>query len=209
MDQARSGDITGLLAQWRQGDREVEAKIVAAVYDELHRIARRYVRFERTGHSLQATALVNEAYVRLVAQRSSWKNRAHFFGVAATLMRRLLIDHARRDRAGKRGERMLHVTLDDTAVERSRHQALPSEHLENVIAVDEALTKLARVEPRQSRISGAAILRRHDLAGNRGSARHRRANRRSRMGRRPGLALCSYAAEGLRDRATERNERDT
>ena len=69
------------------------------------------MRFERTGHSLQATALVNEAYLRLVAQLSSWKNRAHLFGMAATLMRHLLIDHARRDRAGKRGERMPHVSL--------------------------------------------------------------------------------------------------
>ena len=95
MHQVGGGDITGLLAQWRHGDPAVEAKIVASVYDELHRIARRYAIGERTGHSLQATALVNEAYLRLVTQRSSWKNRAHFFGVAATVMRRILIDHAR------------------------------------------------------------------------------------------------------------------
>ena len=151
MDHA-GGDITGLLAQWRDGDPAVEAKIVDSVYDELHRIARGYANVERAGHSLQATALVNEAYLRLVTQRSSWKNRAHFFGVAATVMRRILIDHARRDRAGKRGERMPHVALDDTGVERSAAVGLSSEHLDNMIAVDDALTKLAAVDARQSRI---------------------------------------------------------
>jgi RNA polymerase sigma factor (TIGR02999 family) len=152
MDQAAGGDITGLLAQWRHGDSVVEAKVVAAVYDELHRIARRYANGERAGHSLQATALVNEAYLRLVTRRSSWKNRAQFFGVAATVMRRILIDYARRDRAGKRGDGMPRVSLDDTCVEPPARGRLSSEHLENVIAVDEALTKLAAVEPRQSRI---------------------------------------------------------
>ena len=146
------GDITGLLARWLCGDTGVEADIVAAVYSELHRIARRYANVERAGHSLQATALVNEAYLRLVKRRSSWKNRAQFFGVAATAMRRILIDHARRDRAGKRGDGMPHVSLDDTCVERSAGAALSSAHLENVIAVDDALTKLAAVDPRQSRI---------------------------------------------------------
>jgi RNA polymerase sigma factor (TIGR02999 family) len=151
MDQA-GDDITGLLALWRHGDRSVEAKIVDAVYGELHRIARRYANVERAGHSLQATALVNEAYLRLVNRRSSWKNRAQFFGVAATVMRRILIDHARRDRAGKRGDGMPHVALDDDFVERSARAGLSSEHLENLIAVDDALTKLAVVDARQSRI---------------------------------------------------------
>lgn len=149
MEQPASADITGLLAQWRQGDPAVEAQIVDAVYHELHRIARRYARNERAGHSLQATALVNEAYVRLVARRSSWKNRAHFFGVAATLMRRILIDHARRSRAGKRGDGAAHVPLDEERVDRPR---LSEAHADNVLAVDEALTKLAAVDARQSRI---------------------------------------------------------
>lgn len=149
MEQPAHGDITGLLAQWRQGDPAVEAQIVDAVYKELHQIARRYARHERAGHSLQATALVNEAYLRLVARRSSWKNRAHFFGVAATLMRRILIDHARRSRAGKRGDGAAHVPLDDERVERP---ALSEAHVDNVLAVDEALTKLAAVDARQSRI---------------------------------------------------------
>lgn len=152
MEQPAAGDITGLLAKWRDGDATVEARIVASVYDELHRIAARYLRGERAGHSLQATALVNEAYIRLVDQRSSWKNRAHFFGVAATTMRRILIDHARRERAGKRGERVPHLALDDTDVEGFARAALSSDHLDDVIAVDEALTKLAAVDPRQSRI---------------------------------------------------------
>jgi RNA polymerase sigma factor (TIGR02999 family) len=152
MDQPAAGDITGLLAKWRDGDATVEDTIVASVYDELHRIAGRYLRAERAGHSLQATALVNEAYLRLVDQRSSWKNRAHFFGVAATVMRRILIDYARRERAGKRGDRVPHLALDDTAVERSARAALSSDHLDDVVAVDDALTKLAAVDPRQSRI---------------------------------------------------------
>jgi RNA polymerase sigma factor (TIGR02999 family) len=157
MDPAGSTDLTGLLRQWRRGDTTVEAKIVAAVYDELRRIARRYTTRERTGNSLQATALVNEAYLRLVAQRSSWKNRAHFFGVAATVMRRILIDRARRHRAGKRGDAMPRVALDDTGVEWSARDGLSPAHvepahIENVIAVDEALTKLAAIDPRQSRI---------------------------------------------------------
>jgi RNA polymerase sigma factor (TIGR02999 family) len=149
---AGGGDITGLLAKWLHGDASVEAEIVAAVYSELHRIARRYANVERGGHALQATALVNEAYLRLVNRRSSWKNRAQFFGVAATAMRRILIDQARRDGAGKRGDGKPHVSLDDTGVERASGAALSSEHLENVIAVDEALTKLALVDARQSRI---------------------------------------------------------
>jgi RNA polymerase sigma factor (TIGR02999 family) len=152
MDKSNSGDITGLLEQWRNGDPEVEARIVDAVYGELHEIARRYARMERPGHSLQATALVNEAYVRLVARRSSWKNRAQFFGVAATLMRRILIDHARRSRAGKRGDGIAHVALDDDLLDRAARVNLSAANLDNVIAVDEALTKLAAVDGRQSRI---------------------------------------------------------
>jgi RNA polymerase sigma-70 factor, ECF subfamily len=152
MDPAGSADLTALLQQWRRGDTTVEAKIIAAVYDELRRIARRYARRERDDNSLQATALVNEAYLRLVAQRSSWKNRAHFFGVAATAMRRILIDRARRHRAGKRGDGMPRIALDDTGVEWSARDGLSPAHIENVIAVDEALTKLAAIDPRQSRI---------------------------------------------------------
>ncbi len=152
MHPAGVADLTGLLRQWRHGDTTVEAKIIAVVYDELHRIARRYAALERAGHSLQATALVNEAYLRLVAQRSSWKNRAHFFGVAATVMRRILIDHARRNRAGKRGDGMQRIALDDTGVEQPPREGLSPAHIENVIAVDEALTELAAIDHRQSRI---------------------------------------------------------
>ena len=152
MDQHADHDMTDLLAQWRRGDPAVEARIIASVYDELHRIARRYASLERPDNSLQATALVNEAYLRLVTRRSSWKNRAHFFGVAATAMRRILIDHARRDRAGKRGDGVPHVVLDDACVGRSARPDLSSDHLDDVIAVDDALTKLAAVDARQSRI---------------------------------------------------------
>jgi RNA polymerase sigma factor (TIGR02999 family) len=131
MDQP--GDITGLLAQWRKGDSAVEAQIVDAVYNDLHRIARRYARNERAGHSLQATALVNEAYLRLVARRTSWKNRAHFFGVAAVQMRRILIDYARRNRAAKRGDGIRDVTLDVNSVEASPRGGLSATHLDNVL----------------------------------------------------------------------------
>jgi RNA polymerase sigma factor (TIGR02999 family) len=152
VDQPPDQDLTDLLAQWREGEPAVEARIVAAVYDELHRIARRYADQERADNSLQATALVNEAYLRLVTRRSSWKNRAQFFGVAATAMRRILIDHARRDRASKRGDGIPHVALDNACVARGARARPSSEHLDNVIAVDEALTKLAAIDARQSRI---------------------------------------------------------
>lgn len=150
MDQP--GDITVLLAQWRRGNAAVEAQIMDAVYDDLHRIARGYARRERAGHPLQATALVNEAYVRLVARRTSWKNRAHFFGVAATQMRRILIDYARHNRAVKRGDGAPHVALDVNAGGPSARAEPVSAHLDDVLAVDEALTKLAAVDARQSRI---------------------------------------------------------
>jgi RNA polymerase sigma factor (TIGR02999 family) len=152
MDPVHGGEITDLLVQWRRGDAGAEARIMAAVYDELHRIARRYVNRARAGDSLQATALVNEAYLRLVHQRTSWKNRAHFFGVAATVMRRILIDYARRHRAGKRGDGLLHVTLDDAAMPPPAQGRLTAEHLDNVLAIDEALTRLAAIDARQSRI---------------------------------------------------------
>jgi RNA polymerase sigma-70 factor, ECF subfamily len=140
------GEVTRLLLDLRAGDREAERKLVDVVYGELHRIAARYIRRERPDHTLQATALVNEAYVRLVDQRDKdWQNRAHFFGVAAQVMRRVLVDHARSQNTAKRGGEIQVVTLDD---------ALPASpaRSDNLIALDEALSRLAQIDSRQARI---------------------------------------------------------
>jgi RNA polymerase sigma factor (TIGR02999 family) len=116
------------------------------VYGELRRLARHYVRRERPDHTLQATALVHEAYMRLVDQRGvTWQNRAHFFGVAAQLMRRILVDYARRHRAAKRGGSFVQVSLNDAL-------ALPEEQGEDVLALDDALERLAAIDPRQARV---------------------------------------------------------
>src|SRR5271166_4527427 len=110
------GQVTEFLRAWSDGDRAALDRLTPIVYDELHRLARRYMRGERPGHSLQTSALVNEAYMRLVDYKNmQWQNRAHFFAVSAQLMRRILVDHARR-RNLKRGGDMLHVSLDETAM---------------------------------------------------------------------------------------------
>ena len=110
------GDVSKLLRAWRDGDQSALQKLTPIVYSGLHRLARRYMRAERVGHSLQTTALVNEAYMRLVDyKRMKWQNRAHFFAVSAQLMRRILVDHARR-RNLKRGGALKRVSLEDTAI---------------------------------------------------------------------------------------------
>jgi len=107
------GEITQLLVKARNGDHEAESALVPLVYDELRRLARRYMRHERPDHTLQATALVHEAYLKLIEQREiTWQSRAHFFGVAAQLMRRLLVDHARARLAQKRGGSQQRISLD-------------------------------------------------------------------------------------------------
>src|ERR1700739_590467 len=109
-------DVSNLLLAWSDGDQSALAKLTPIVYDELHRLARYYMAGERTGHSLQTTALVNEAYMRLTDyKRMRWENRAHFFAASAQLMRRVLVDHARRHNL-KRGAGVQHVSLEDTAV---------------------------------------------------------------------------------------------
>lgn len=141
-----AGEVTHLLLGVRAGDREAEDKLVEVVYGELHRMAARYIRQERPGHTLQATALVNEAYVRLIDQRGKdWQNRAHFFGVAAHVMRRVLIDHARSHQTLKRGGEIRKVSLED---------ALPfsPERSEQLMALDDALSRLAAIDPRQARV---------------------------------------------------------
>ena len=145
MTSPQEKDVTQLLVAVSNGDREALDKLLPLVYDELRHLANRYLRRERPDHTLQATALVNEAYLRLVAQHVSWQNRAHFFGVAAEMMRRILVDHARNHQAAKRGSGGVKLALDE-AIGVSNEQAA------ELIALDEALTALAEFDPQKSRI---------------------------------------------------------
>jgi RNA polymerase sigma-70 factor (ECF subfamily) len=139
-------DITGLLGELRAGKKEAESQLVAAVYPELRRIAGRYLRGERPGHTLQATALVNEAYLQLVGQMDKdWQNRSHFFAVAAQLMRRILVDYARQRKAVKREGGRHRVEFTDAL-------AISEDRLDEVLLIDAALTKLAEWDPRQCRV---------------------------------------------------------
>jgi RNA polymerase sigma-70 factor, ECF subfamily len=138
-------DVTRLLLDLQQGRDGAADQLVPLVYGELHHLAVHYMRSERGDHTLQPTALVHEAYMRLVDQRhASWQNRSHFFGIAAQAMRRILVDHARRKQAGKRegGDR---VTLDESVAEAPQRSV-------DLIALDDALTKLAALDPRQARV---------------------------------------------------------
>ena len=140
-----AGDVSALLRAWSAGDRGAFEQMTPIVYEELHRLARRYMRRERPGHSLQATALVNEAYVRLVDyKRMQWQDRAHFFAVSAQLMRRILVEHARR-RNLKRGGGVAHITLDDAVVV-SRNPGA------DLVALDDAMNALARFDPRKAQV---------------------------------------------------------
>lgn len=137
--------ITGLLQSWSQGDDAALAELTPLILVELRTLARAYMRRERPDHSLQATGLVNECYLRLVQARTvDWQNRAHFFALSARLMRRILVDFARARRYGKRGGAAEHVTLDD--------QRLAIEPDRDLVALDDALRALATVDERKSRI---------------------------------------------------------
>jgi RNA polymerase sigma factor (TIGR02999 family) len=138
--------VTKLLQGWRGGDRNDLEALLPLVYDELRRLAHYHLRNERPGHTLQTTALVHEAYFRLVGQDlPEWESRAHFFAIAAQLMRQILVDYARRRRASKRGSGVCMLTLDD-ALALSRRKDV------DVIALDDALNTLAERDPRQSRV---------------------------------------------------------
>jgi len=142
----KTHQVTELLAAWSQGDKEALDKLMPLVYDELRRLARQQMRHERAGHTLQTTALVNEAYLRLVNQdRAQWQNRAQFFGVAARLMRRILVDHARSRHRLKRAGDAHRVSLDQAA-KVSQGQAT------DLLAVHEALKKLETLNERMGRI---------------------------------------------------------
>lgn len=144
--QADSENITRLLIQLTNGNQDAVDALLAMIYDELRRLAASYLRRERPDHTLQPTALVHEAYMRLIDQTQvNWQNRAHFFGVAAQMMRRILVDHARVHNAEKRGHEYQKLSLDeniDKAVERSHE----------LIMLDDALKTLAEVDPQKSRI---------------------------------------------------------
>jgi RNA polymerase sigma factor (TIGR02999 family) len=144
-------DITGLLLAWRAGDDDVFNRLFPLVYHELRRIAHRQLGRERAEHTLGTTALVNEAYLKLVDQtRAQWTDRAHFFAVAARVMRRILVDYARKHQAQKRGGAKVPVTLDDDAL--ANAAVVADERADMLIALDEALTRLAELDERLSRV---------------------------------------------------------
>lgn len=148
MPTATSDDVTRLLIAWSEGDQEALKRLMPLVYDQLHRLAESYMRRERSDHTLQPTALIHEAYLLLVDQsRVEWQSRAHFFGVAARLMRNITLNHARHHRTAKRGGGMLTVALDEAPEDRlARVQAV------EVLALDEALGRLAELDSQQARI---------------------------------------------------------
>src|SRR5215467_11149938 len=139
-------EITELLAEWSDGNETALDKLYPLVYEELRRLARSYMKREPKGHTLQTTALINEAYVRLVDQQSvHWQNRSHFFAISAQIMRRILVDHARRYLHAKRGGGARKVSLDEGMI-------VAKERSEEVLMLDEALTNLALKDPRRSQV---------------------------------------------------------
>ena len=143
---ASTARVSELLVSWGRGDQDAREALIPLVYGELRRLARYYLRGERPDHTLQSAALVNEAYLRLVRQEPpQWQNRAHFFGVAAQLMRQILVDHARNRQAGKRGAGVPRLTLDPRI-------GLPQKRELDLVALDDALNRLAGLDPQQSRL---------------------------------------------------------
>ncbi len=146
MASASPQEITQLLAKWSEGDQAALDELMPVVYSELRRLARHRLRRERPDHTLESAALVHEAYLRLTEQKTAhWKNRAHFFAVAAQLMRRILVDHARHHRAAKRGAGAVKLSLDEAV-------ALPNQLCPDLLRLDEALGNLAKIDPVQSAI---------------------------------------------------------
>lgn len=146
LDRPAHGEITSLLTDWQRGDDAALHRLIPLVYNELRSLADRYLRHERANHTLQPTALAHEAYVRLLGQEATWENRAHFFGIAAELMRRILVDYARRRQAEKRGGAMETVQLDSSL------DMGTCEREVGLLALDDALATLAQLDAQQSRI---------------------------------------------------------
>ena len=144
--QSSAAEVTGLLVELRNGNPEAETKLIPLVYKHLHRLAVSYMRRERSDHTLQATALVNETYLRLVSQKmTQWKDRAHFFGIAARLMRQILVEHARAHHAVKRGGTLTKLPLDQGL-------GFSAAKARELLQLDEALESLAHLDPQQARI---------------------------------------------------------
>ena len=142
---ASAVDVTRVLNSWRDGDADAATRLMPIVYEELRRLARNYLRRERGDHTLQATALVHEAYLRLVEGNVSWQSRAHFYGIAAKLMRRILVDHARSRKAEKRGGLLEKVVLDEA-------RDLPPAGAQDLVALDGALQDLTKSYPRKAEV---------------------------------------------------------
>jgi RNA polymerase sigma factor (TIGR02999 family) len=139
-------DVTQLLIAWSNGDDSVRDELMTLVYEELHRIAHRHIRNERQGHTLQTSALVNEAFVRLVNQKNAhWQSRNHFFSIAAQMMRRILVDYARSRRYAKRGGDAIQVSLDEDLIVMDQRSS-------DVVALDEALKDLAAIDERKCKV---------------------------------------------------------
>jgi len=146
MTQASSNEVTQLLIDWSNGDKAALDKLMPLIYGELRQLAHRYMSRERPGNTLQTTALVNEAYVRLINRKNvHWQNRTHFFAIAAQLMRSILVDHARSHAYAKRGGGAQKLTLDEAMV-------VSQERAAEVVALDDVLKELAKIDPQQSRI---------------------------------------------------------
>lgn len=146
MSEPEPPNVTKLLVQWNKGDRAALEALIPLVYEELRRLARHYLSREKQNHTLSSTALVHEAYLRLVTQKDvTWQNRAHFFGVAAQMMRRILVDHARRRAYAKRGGHAVTLALDEA-------MATPQQREVDLVALDDALNSLAKLDERQSRM---------------------------------------------------------
>ena len=146
MDRPLAGEFTQLLLAWREGDQQALVRLTPMVYDELHRLARHYMAQEQPGHTLQPTALVNEAYLRLVdSSKVRWQGRAHFIAIAAQLMRRILVDFARSRRYQKRGGDWRQVTLEEGLV-------VSGEPGSDFVALDDALQSLASFDPRKAQV---------------------------------------------------------
>jgi RNA polymerase sigma factor (TIGR02999 family) len=146
MDEREQLHITQLLLDWSDGNQDALEHLAPIVYGELHRLAHHYMNRERAGHTLQTSALVNEAFMRMVDQRNvKWNNRAHFFAIAAQMMRRILVDYARSHLYAKRGAGAVHVSLDHAGL-------VANEPSAEVTALDEALTKLELIDPQQARV---------------------------------------------------------
>ena len=146
MTSAPTSEITGLLVDWSNGDQAALDKLLPLVEQELHRLAHSYMRRENRDHTLQTTALVNEAYLKLIDQnKTRWQNRAHFFAIAATIMRRILLNYARDQHRDKRGGKAVQISLSEVSV---AHFGVPDE----LIALDEALTRLSLEDERKARV---------------------------------------------------------